>query len=295
MANRHLGRTLALQSLFEWDFYAGKRPIADCISYVQENFAPEYDDNGFTRVLIEGVMEKMPELNEFISKYAKDWPLDQINIVDRNVLRIGIYELKYSTLPHRVVINESIELAKAYGGPSSGRFINGVLGAVYRQLESEGILPRQGVEQDLPITQVSAGGIVVRETENGPMVLLIRDGIGRFTFPKGKVTTEEDINEAVRREIIEETGLTEFEVRDEVGQIQVTVNEPGQQPVRKLIRYFLMITNQEELTLKMGRGVTGGDWYPLDGASQIVSYENARAVLAKARETYENIKTGRHA
>lgn len=287
MSNRHLGRTLALQTLFEWDFHGQKKDVLNCLKYVQENFAPEYDDHGFTQGLISGVVEKLTELNDFITRYAKDWPLDQINIVDRNVLRLGIYELKYSTLPHKVVINESIELAKAYGGPSSGRFVNGVLGSVYRELEGQGILPRAGAEPELVVSQISAGGVIIRPAQDGAQVLLIKDGIGRFTFPKGKAQEGEDLKEVARREIADETGLKQFEVHSEVGKIQVTVNEPGKEPVRKQVHYFLMTTNESELNIKIGRGVTGGGWYPLDSAEQIVSYENARVILKDAKLAFE--------
>lgn len=138
MSHRHLGRTIALQSLFEWDFYSGQNDIAPILERNINEFGPTPEDIEFTRTLVRQLFEYMPELNKLIATFAPDWPLEQITTVDRNVLRIGIYELKFDqTIPPKVAINESIELAKTFGGESSGRFVNGVLGSIYREMEKE--------------------------------------------------------------------------------------------------------------------------------------------------------------
>jgi N utilization substance protein B len=132
MSNRHLARTIALQTLFAWDFNGQKdgdieRLIADNFA----NFAPNFDDGGFVKDLVIGVRDHIEEINKLIVKYATEWPLDQITTIDRNVLRLGIYELLYSAIPPRVAINEAIEVAKSFGGDASGKFVNGVMGALY--------------------------------------------------------------------------------------------------------------------------------------------------------------------
>ena len=133
MSNRHLARTLAMQSLFLWDFSGKKeKDFTQLTSDVFSNFAPSFDDNGFVESLINGVRENISKIDKYIIKYATEWPLDQITIVDRNILRIGVYELLFdNSIPSRVAINEAIEIAKAFGGGSSGKFVNGVLGAIY--------------------------------------------------------------------------------------------------------------------------------------------------------------------
>lgn len=132
MSNRHLARTIALQTLFAWDFN-GKRDkgLEDLISGNFSNFAPNFDDGGFVVDLVKGVIKNYLELDKHIVKYATEWPLDQITAIDRNVLRLGLYELLYTPIPPRVVINEAIEVAKSFGGDASGKFVNGVLGALY--------------------------------------------------------------------------------------------------------------------------------------------------------------------
>lgn len=144
MSNRHLSRTVAMQTLYEWDF---SHPLATdsinrdeqaLLSLVERNlkeFAPEFDDQGFARSLIDGVLVHFSEIDQYIERYAPEWPIEQITIIDRNVLRLGIFELIFGhEVPAKVAINEAIELAKTFGGESSGRFVNGVLGAIFKDI-----------------------------------------------------------------------------------------------------------------------------------------------------------------
>ncbi len=136
MSNRHLARTVALQTLFAWDFNKQHtETIAGILDYNMNQFAPGLDDDQFTETLVKGVLENVKEIDTFITTYAPEWPLEQITTVDRNILRIGIYELKIDQhIPPRVAINEAIELGKSFGGESSGKFINGVLGSIYKDM-----------------------------------------------------------------------------------------------------------------------------------------------------------------
>ncbi len=139
MASRHLSRSIAMQSLYEWDFYGKKEGALEVI--VERNihdFGPGLEDLDFVRSLAAGVQKHIKELDVIIEKAAPEWPISQIPLVDRNVLRLGLCELLYSNkeeVPPKVAINEAIELAKTFSGQVSGKFINGVLGTVYKQLE----------------------------------------------------------------------------------------------------------------------------------------------------------------
>ena len=141
MASRHLSRSIAMQSLYEWDFQGKKPEFLDKV--VEKNikeYGPGLEDSGFVWQLIRGVTEKLSQIDKIIEKAAPEWPIEQITIVDRNVLRIGLYELLYAKkeeVPPKVAINEAIELAKTFGGENSGRFINGVLGTVYKEIENK--------------------------------------------------------------------------------------------------------------------------------------------------------------
>ena len=137
MSNRHLARSIAMQTLFLWDFNGKESAgLEETIEKIFVHFAPNFNDHGFSRELVRGVIKNLPEIDRQIIRYATEWPLDQITTVDRNILRIGVYELLFDAdIPAKVAINEAIEIAKAYGGDASGRFVNGVLGAIYKDME----------------------------------------------------------------------------------------------------------------------------------------------------------------
>ncbi|TSC83988.1 MAG: putative transcription termination factor [Parcubacteria group bacterium Gr01-1014_13] len=138
MSNRHLARSIAMQALFEWDFRDQPTDILPLIiDRDLKEFGPGLDETEFAKKIIEDVQQNIKDIDKLITQYAPQWPIEQITIIDRNILRIGIYELKFNNeVPPKVAINEAIELAKNFGGPASGRFINGVLGAIYKDMLS---------------------------------------------------------------------------------------------------------------------------------------------------------------
>lgn len=143
MASRHLARSIAMQSLFEWDFN-GKdlKVLPEIVDRNKKEFGPGLDEEyPFIDRLIAGTLEHMPQIDQIIEKAAPEWPIEQITSVDRSVLRLGLYELLFGSreeVPPKVAINEAIELAKSFGGESSGKFVNGVLGTVYREIGEPG-------------------------------------------------------------------------------------------------------------------------------------------------------------
>lgn len=137
MATRHLIRTVIVQSFYEWDFYNQKTDLIKILDRNLHEFAEGIDEPEFLWKIANGIIEHLPQIDDIIRKAAPDWPLEQIAFVDRNVLRLGIYELLYADkdeVPPKVAINEAIEIAKNYGGETSPRFINGVLGTIYQEL-----------------------------------------------------------------------------------------------------------------------------------------------------------------
>lgn len=139
-SNRHLGRIVALQTLYEYEFRNQSEDsgldLNEVLTRNIERYKEAIDDKEFVSNLVDGVLEHCKELDERLQPMAPGWPLDQIARIDRNVLRIGLYELLYrgDSVPPKVVINEAVELAKAFGSDNSSKFINGVLGTAYRTL-----------------------------------------------------------------------------------------------------------------------------------------------------------------
>jgi len=140
MSHRHLARSIVMQVLYQWDFRG--KPSAAVPAIVDEQVAEfgvgiekEID---FIKHTVDGVLGSLEDIDKKIVAYAPDWPLDHMSIVDRNILRIGVYEIYFNEdIPAKVAINEAIEIAKSYGGPSSGKFVNGILGAMYKEMNKE--------------------------------------------------------------------------------------------------------------------------------------------------------------
>lgn len=149
MANRHLLRTIALQSLFEWDFHNRQGDLNEIIDRTVDEFAGGAEDNSFAHNLTAGVIKHIDDIDKIIVETAPEWPINQITIIDRNVLRLGIYELMFAKeTPPKVAINEAVEMGKRFGGESSGKFVNGVLGTLYAKISPEDKTDKKVEESD---------------------------------------------------------------------------------------------------------------------------------------------------
>ncbi len=152
-SNRHLGRIVALQTLYEQDFRQeagdGTFDLSEVLARNIDRYEDTIDDKKFIEQLVNGITAKQQEIDEKIRPLAPEWPLEQIARMDRVILRIGVYELLYEKdVPPKVAINEAVELAKAFGGDNSSKFINGVLGSALRQKDGVTKEPEQPTNQE---------------------------------------------------------------------------------------------------------------------------------------------------
>lgn len=161
MATRHLIRTIVLQSFYEWDFYNQKPDLTKIVERNLETFGQGIDEPEFAWRIVKGIIEHLENIDKVIERAAPEWPIHQIAIIDRNVLRLGLYELLYADkeeVPPKVAINEAIEIAKNYGGINSSKFINGVLGTVYREMGGDEAFPntkkKREQEEDKKDTEI---------------------------------------------------------------------------------------------------------------------------------------------
>ena len=280
MSNRHLARTLVLQSLFQWDFNDQTENINKILENNKNEFAPDFDDQNFSEDLLIKVVKNIKEIDNLIKTYAPEWPLDQITVVDRNVLRLGIFELKISAeIPPKVAINEAIELAKTYGGESSGKFVNGVLGSIFKSMQESG--EKKEFEKEPP-REFSAGGVVYKKAGDEYRYILILDAYDKWTFPKGHIEENEDKEKAAEREVCEEIGIKNVKVKDYLGSIDIKVNEPNKRPVPKTVLYYLIETTDEKLTVTAEPEVKDAKWVTKDEAIKLISYENAQEIFSEA-------------
>lgn len=296
MANRHLSRSIVLQTLFEWDFNDGQLDTKQAIARNIEEFAPGLSDDAFIQTLLDQVLKKSKVIDDIIVKAAPDWPLEKINPVDRNVLRIGLAELLFSDrkqVPPKVAINEAIELAKTFGGENSGRFVNGVLGAVYKELgepgkDDTGSKKKEEVDiTKLPIEK-KAGAVVYSWHNEELYFALVHDVFGYWTLSKGSVEEGESVEEAAIREIKEEISL-DIEIEKLLGETEYIANHPEKGKIRKQVSFFLAVSPYKSLKLEVGTGgLDEAKWFPASELADLTMYEDVTGLLTKAIEHITN-------
>ena len=290
MANRHLARSIAMQILFEWDFngYDDKK-IPGILKRDVEEFAPGMEGDGFVKKIVDGVLKKRKKIDDVIGHAAPEWPIGQIARVDRNVLRVGLYELLFgdrTEVPPKVAINEAIELAKSFGGDSSGRFVNGVLGTVYRELGEPGkdeVRKKKDIKDisKLPQEQLG-GGVVYHKKGNEMMFAMVHDVFGYWTLSKGHLEEGENVRDGTERELKEELGLSKLEFTGEVGVNEYIASDPQIGPVRRKVTYFLVETPEEKLKLGTSGGLDDVGWFSADELREVKTYPDIRPLLEKA-------------
>lgn len=275
-----------MQSLYEWDFRGkDKKLLKEVIERNIREIASGAEDTEFIYELTRGVINHIEEIDAIIEKGAPEWPIEQINIVDRSVLRIGIYELMFGerkSVPPKVAINEAIELAKTFGGESSGKFINGVLGTIYRQMgepgKDEGKVKRKIKEL------TGAGAVVYRKANGDYQFALIYDIYGYWTFLKGHIEKGESKKKAALREAKEELGLRNIKIVERLGEIEYMAKEPGVGPVKKKVTYFLVETIDSEIKPEKSPGIQDAKWFKLDEVLELKRYKEIEKIFNKALE-----------
>ncbi|MEI6396873.1 MAG: transcription antitermination factor NusB [Candidatus Taylorbacteria bacterium] len=291
MANRHLSRSIVLQALFEWDV-AGQHDekAATIIARDVKEFAPGLADVSFIKELFDGIVAKRAEIDDIMVKAAPDWPLDKISPVDRNVLRVGLYELIFADrdeVPSKVAINEAIELAKTFGGETSGRFVNGVLGAVYKELGEPGkdALPAKKKIPDVPYEKMPVqhlGGAVVY-AKNGKEIYMafVHDVFGHWTLSKGKLEGEEDVKAGTIREIKEEMGI-DIKIIADLKENEYIANDPEKGKIRKQVHYFLAESEFTKLTKGPSGGLDDAKWFKMSDILELNFYNDILPIVTKA-------------
>ncbi len=288
MANRHLARSVVLQTLFEWDtMHATLAQAQDILVRNTEEFGGGDADKPFMDTLLSGVIAKSEDLDLIITKAAPEWPLERIAPVDRNILRLGLFELLFADraqVPAKVAINEAIELAKTFGGDSSGRFVNGVLGAVYKEIGEPG-KDDQGKQvkakrAELPLEKMG-GAIVYAKHEGQYYLALVHDVFGRWTLSKGHIETDPSPQEGVVRVVKEELGL-DAKVESQVGENEYIASHPEKGKVRKHVWFFLASSPFEPLVLKKSGGLDDAKWFRLQDIIDLNFYDDMLPIVTAA-------------
>lgn len=293
MANRHIARSIVLQTLFEIDFREYSSDTAEEVMLRNATeFAPEETDQTFMKTLLMGTLAKKPEVDLIISKAAPDWPLEKISTVDRNILRIGLYELLFADkkeVPAKVAINEAIELAKSYGGSKSSKFVNGVLGSIYREMGEPGkdeVSKKKAFPKNVPFDQMPIerlGGAVVYSMKDGEIMLaFVHDVFGFWTLSKGKIEPNENEEQGTIREIKEEIGV-DISIKSELGSNEYVASHPEKGKIRKQVKYYLAESQYVPLVLeKVGGGLDDAKWFGLGEIEGLNLYNDILPLVTKA-------------
>ncbi len=308
MANRHLSRSIVLQTLFEWDFNDAKKTaspegsqpkdIKDVIKRNIKEFALGLEDDNFVFSLAENVIKKQGVIDEIIEKAAPDWPINKISIVDRNILRIGLTELLFGDrkeVPPKVAINEAIELAKTFGGENSGKFINGVLGAVYKEMGEPGKdekskSKKQEAHDPAKITTEKLGGALVYAFNEGQVYFgLVHDVFGYWTLSKGKLESSANDEEGTIKKIKEEIGL-DVKITEKLGENEYIATHPEKGKILKKVVYYLAESDFKDMNLKVSGGLDAARWFPLSGIPELRIYNDIIPLISKAVEIISSRK-----
>jgi N utilization substance protein B len=292
MANRHLARSIVLQTLFEWDFNGRQSSdLSENLAHNTAEFGPGLSVDSFMETLLKIVLDKGESIDEIITRAAPEWPLEKISMVDRNVLRIGLAELLFADkneVPPKVAINEAIELAKTFGGEKSGKFVNGVLGAVYKEMgepgkEDSGKKKTKDVKlEDMPVEK-KAGGVIFAEKDGQVYFGLVHDVFGYWTLAKGGVEEGETSEEGAIREIKEKTGL-DVEIVKLLGENEYVASHPEKGKIRKQVSYYLVKSPFKDMSVNTNGGLDGGKWFTLAELEDIKTYDDILPLLAQSVE-----------
>ena len=293
MSTRHIARTLALQTLFELDMKGEFAiPLDDVILALERNkleFGEGIKDISFAKNLVTTVVGRRITIDDIIVRAAPDWPLEKIGTVDRNILRLGLGELLFGDrgeVPPKVAIDEAIELAKAFGGETSGRFINGVLGAIYKEMgEPEKNQTTKKLDPK-SIPREELVGAVVIAYDNGVMkVALVHDIFGYWTLTKGHIADPvgDNKNDLVKEKIKSEIGV-DVEIMTTLGEHEYIANKPEKGKIVKHVAYYLAQSGYTPLVLEKKGGLDDARWFGTDEISDLKMYDDMKHIIENAFE-----------
>ena len=287
MANRHLSRSIVLQSLFEWDFSNKSHTEAlEIFARNAKEFAPGMGDFSFMETLLKGVLEKQKDIDLIIEKAAPDWPIDKISVMDRNILRVGLYELLFadrSQVPPKVAINEAIELSKAFGGETSSKFVNGVLGAVYKELGEPGKeeTTKDKNKNGVVNTEHLGGAVVYARDGEDIYLALVHDVFGKWTLSKGKIEKNVDIETGTVQGIKDEMGL-DVAIKEKLGENEYIAYHPEKGKTRKHVVYYLAESAFTDIVPEKKGGLDDARWFKLQDILDLNFYNDILPLVTKA-------------
>jgi N utilization substance protein B len=241
-------------------------------------------DSYYTKQLLDVVLAKKSDVDDVIIKAAPEWPLEKIATMDRNILRIGLSELLFTDslgVPPKVAINEAIELAKEYGSETTSKFVNGVLGSIYKEMGQ----PRKdegSKHKNRPTkTEDLAGAVVYAREDDEIYLALVHDIFGHWTLSKGRVEPGENDEEAAVRELKEEMNL-DIVIKEHLGENEYVANDPEDGKKIKRVTYFLAESGFTDIKLGTSSGLDDARWFKLRDVVSLNIYQDILHIVTSA-------------
>lgn len=301
MLTRSNSRQLALQTLFvlENRFFVSDyeqnqnldvEKISEVYSYIFKDFYEEKSSGAdeFSKELVLGVVKNLKQIDEYIEKFAKNWSVEKTAIVDKNILRIAVFELLLSNneMPGRVVINEAIEIAKKYGHKKSYLFVSGLLGTLYEKMN---LKEKDDMLNSLPkkTTEKKKVGALCYFYKNEKLrFLLVHNIFGKWTLPKGSVEEDFDnINDALNSVLGNKLNI-KGQTGEMIGKNEYSSVKDTRNIVKKDIVYFVFeVTNPDEVKVnRKSEGLNNVKWFSEENLSEVDTYDDLRELIKKGVE-----------
>lgn len=303
MSNRHIARSVVVQTLFEGDMQGWievpsehKEDFENSLERNTEEFALGGKLKDFSSDLLQLTLAKRGTLDEIITKAAPEWPLEKIANVDRNILRLGLAELLYgdrTQVPPKVAIDEAIELAKNFGGETSGKFVNGVLGAIYKEMGEPGKFEKRKDKEVtekktedislLPIERLGGAVVYAKNNDGAVYFALVHDIFGKWTLSKGHLEDGLDVVDATVTRVREELGLP-ITIEEKLGENEYVAVNLEKKRVRKQVTYYIAQAPFQEIQFANEGGLDDAKWFPIQEIIELPLYPDLMPILSKAAQ-----------
>lgn len=283
MSQRHISRQIALQTMYALDvrndLAIDREEVNKVVAENIEEMSPEHKDTIYLYALVHMILDRLSTIDEIIVKAAPDWPLDKISYIDRNILRIGLGELLFSDreeVPPKVAIDQAIELSKAFGAETSSKFINGVLGAIYKELgqpDKDGVAKKRAIEEKLT-------GVFLYASHQGEVYIgLVHDLFNNWTICKSHSVEGEEEAAGVARVVKKEFGIETIKSSSLMREGQYIANHPEKGKIVKHVKYYIAEATYTEPDFHASGGLDGAKWFKLDEVGALKIYKEVQSVL----------------
>ena len=286
-------RTLLVQSLFQHEFTNdtfSRESLRKIYTNIAKEYAPKVINDSYALQLIDTLVSKQKDIDMVIERASTNWKLEKMGVIDRSIIRLGVCELLFSdkeSTPGRVVINEAIELAKLFLTEKGSKFVNGVLDAIYKEINKINVGSEVRTNKSPPKIKKSVGALIFKKEEGeGLMFAMVHDVFNKWTLPKGQVNRGELKEDAIKR-VIKDKLAAVITIVDELGVNSFIAHSP-EGAILKEVNYFLAQTETPVLQLAELEGLREVKWFSADEIKRLSTYKDIKTMIYTTVDKVEN-------